>query len=832
MKNVSSAFKNELKNGNRKYIKSLKLTLNDGTELLIDNSKLWQNGLKIESATSNQNSFDIGAAIIGQLTLTLNNITDEYSGYDFTDCIASNVRVGLKLPNNTTEYLSYGKYYLNEAKYNGSIITLTFYDCLYKFDKSYSQSNLSYPATLGQILRDACSVCGVSMGTVEFDNDDYVVQSRPDDKSLTFRQVLKWIGEISVHYFFADEEGRLSVGWYDLESQNNQIEEAILQDTDGENILDTNNDEIITSIESGIRHFVSLSAGLDDVVITGVRVLHDVEGDSGTETITYQAGSDGYLIEISKNKLIQGDEGTNVANIVAAKLVGLRFRAYQATGLSDPTREVGDTVWLIDRKNNRYKSVITNNTFQPGNFQNFSCGAVSPARNSATRYSQITQVYVDYRKDIEKERTDREKALDELAERIDGSSGLFTTEEIQEDGSTIFYLHNKPMLSESDIIWKMTAEAWGVSTDGGKTYNAGMTVDGDTIVRILTAVGVNADWIKTGAISVEDTDGNETFYVDTETGQVRIVANSFSLKGKSISEIADEEVNDFADNVYSPTIANLQSQIDTAVNELDESLNQEGVFNRLTNNGTVQGIFLEDGDLYINATYIKSGTLTLGGTNNQYGKLSIRNASNKEIGRWNKDGVYIYGGEIYSNADDSEASIVGGRIYVSHTGTDLGQIGANFFSSYESYKGITFGLRTSGSYMSWGAQESSYGDYVVKLLYSSKNFSDFLADTLYVGCNMDFRDYYIQNAVIDGFSCKNSFKIPNNTDCNIYSDVNFHNWEIQNVKIDNLLAINGYTTENGTFRVVTSITNRADGGINWTSGYVTIRDGIITSWPS
>lgn len=832
MKNVSSAFKNELKNGNRKYIKSLKLTLNDGTELLIDNSKLWQNGLKIESATSNQNSFDIGAAIIGQLTLTLNNITDEYSGYDFTDCIASNVRVGLKLPNNTTEYLSYGKYYLNEAKYNGSIITLTFYDCLYKFDKSYSQSNLSYPATLGQILRDACSVCGVSMGTVEFDNDDYVVQSRPDDKSLTFRQVLKWIGEISVHYFFADEEGRLSVGWYDLESQNNQIEEAILQDTDGENILDTNNDEIITSIESGIRHFVSLSAGLDDVVITGVRVLHDVEGDSGTETITYQAGSDGYLIEISKNKLIQGDEGTNVANIVAAKLVGLRFRAYQATGLSDPTREVGDTVWLIDRKNNRYKSVITNNTFQPGNFQNFSCGAVSPARNSATRYSQITQVYVDYRKDIEKERTDREKALDELTERIDGSSGLFTTEEIQEDGSTIFYLHNKPMLSESDIIWKMTAEAWGVSTDGGKTYNAGMTVDGDTIVRILTAVGVNADWIKTGAISVEDTDGNETFYVDTETGQVRIVANSFSLKGKSISEIADEEVNDFADNVYSPTIANLQSQIDTAVNELDASLNQEGIFNRLTNNGTVQGIFLEDGDLYINATYIKSGTLTLGGTNNQYGKLSIRNASNTEIGRWNKDGVYIYGGEIYSNADDSEASIVGGRIYVSHTGTDLGQIGANFFSSYESYKGITFGLRTSGSYMSWGAQESSYGDYVVKLLYSSKNFSDFLADTLYVGCNMDFRDYYIQNAVIDGFSCKNSFKIPNNTDCNIYSDVNFHNWEIQNVKIDNLLAINGYTTENGTFRVVTSITNRADGGINWTSGYVTIRDGIITSWPS
>ena len=79
MKNVSSAFRNELKNGNRKYIKSLKLTLNDGTELLVDNSKLWQNGVKIDRSTSNSSSFDIGSTIIGQLTLTLNNIYDEYT---------------------------------------------------------------------------------------------------------------------------------------------------------------------------------------------------------------------------------------------------------------------------------------------------------------------------------------------------------------------------------------------------------------------------------------------------------------------------------------------------------------------------------------------------------------------------------------------------------------------------------------------------------------------------------------------------------------------------------------------------------------------------------
>lgn len=547
MKNVSSKFKNELKKGNRNYIKSADITLKNGTVLHIDNSKLWSNGLKLENAVSNTDSFDISSVIIGQLTLTLLNINDEFSKYDFTDCVASNVKVGLKLEDGTTESLSYGKFYLNETNYSSEVITLTFYDCLYKFDKSYSESKLQYPATLNQIVRDACDVCGVTMGTVTFDNDDYVVQDRPSDESLTFRQVLLWVGQISVHYFYADEEGRLAIGWYDIdgtELNENDTIKSVLRDIDGNIILDVEGNQIVTDIESGLSSFVSLSTHLDDVVITGIRVLQDIETDNGQQTVTYQSGNDGYVLSVSGNKFVQGDQGSYIASMIAAKVVGVRFRGFSATCLSDPTIECGDSIILVDRKGRRYKSIVTNNTFQPGNFQNLSCGAETPARNSATRYSQITQVYVDYRKEIEKEKTDREQALEDLSERVNSSAGVFTTVETLEDGSKKYYLHNKPLLSESDIIWTMTAEAWTVSTDGGKTVNAGMTVDGDTIARILTAVGVNADWIKSGAISIEDEEGNETFFADTETGQVRIVADYFSLKGKSIEEIAKEELED------------------------------------------------------------------------------------------------------------------------------------------------------------------------------------------------------------------------------------------------------------------------------------------------
>lgn len=583
MKNVSSAFREELKKDNRNYIKSADITLKSGTVLKVDNSDLWQNGMKLDTATSSPNSFDLGAIITGQLTLTLNNIDEKFSDYDFTDCTATNVKVGLKLPDGTTESLSYGKFYLNEAKYNGSIITLTFYDSIYKFDRPYSKSSLSYPATLRQIVQDACSVCGVTQGTFTFDQDDFVVQERPDDSSITFRQVLQWVGQISCQYFYADVQGRLRMAWYDvglLDSLVTDVEEGFLQDTAGEYVLDHNSEKINTlkllsepddDVEESpyddtmfheIESFTSLTTGLDDVVITGIRIIQEVDSeDGGKENITIQYGTDGYVLGIEGNKFITEENASDVAAMVGIKTIGMQFRSFSANALSDPTIEPGDVVLLIDRKKKRYKSIVTNNTFHPGNFQAFSCGAKSPIRNSSTRFSQITQVYTDYRKELSQQRTAIETALAELDDRIENSSGLFTTIEEQPDGSKKYFMHNKPVLSESDIIWSMTAEAWGVSTDGGQTQNAGMTVDGDTIVRILTAVGINADWINTGALTIEK-NGQVMFKADVDTGQVDIVANSFSLRGQTIDEIAQGEVNEFVNGVYAPTLNEIQNQID------------------------------------------------------------------------------------------------------------------------------------------------------------------------------------------------------------------------------------------------------------------------------
>ena len=755
MKNVSSAFREELKKDNRNYIKSADITLKNGTVLEIDNSNLWQNGMKLDTATSSPNSFDLGAIITGQLTLTLNNIDEKFSDYDFTDCTATNVKVGLKLPDGTTESLSYGKFYLNEAKYNGSIITLTFYDSIYKFDQPYSKSSLSYPATLRQIVQDACSVCGVTLGTVTFDQDDFVVQERPDDSSITFRQVLQWVGQIACYYFYADSQGRLSMKWYDL-SAFEDADNIFLEDSDGNFVLDAQEDKIFTFVENGaiypgttmphhnLASFVSLNTGLDDVVITGIKVIQEVDGESGgKEEISYQYGNDGYVLTVSKNKLIQGDSGNTIASLLGTKIIGMRFRTFSASGLSDPTIEAGDPVVLIDRKGNSYQSYITNNVFQPGAYQSTSLGAETPARKSATRYSQMSQVYVDYRKEIEKERTDREKALEELGERINDSSGLFTTIEEQPDGSKKYFLHNKPILSESDIVWSMTAEAWGVSTDGGKTQNAGMTVDGDTIVRILTAVGVNADWIKTGALRIEK-NGQVMLNADIDTGEVRINATSFSLSdGTTLSSILEDS----------------KEYTDDKISDIDPSKNltQSEIFNILTNNGQTQGIYLSGGKIYINASYIssgnltanriKGGTLTLGGSGNTNGILKILNSRGAQIGLWNNSGISASNAEVdgYFSASDGtrKISVSGGEISLYYKNKQCAAINPSRYNSDDNQLGLD--IQSIGKYLTL-----TLGDIIHltigKVVYDGDGFT--YTNTWY-GANL-FRG---RIKLINSFSC-------------------------------------------------------------------------------
>nr|DAV47987.1 MAG TPA: Putative tail protein [Caudoviricetes sp.] len=569
MRNLSTEFKEQQNSGNRNYLKYADFTFTDGSTLSITDKDLWSNGFKFEDAVSQSGSFDIGAAIVNKLTLQINNFSGKYTDYIW-DGARVVCYIGLELSTGI-EKIRICTMTVTDAPYQSTaIISLTCEDSMRLFDRDYSESKLTYPATRLQIIQDACQVCGVTLQSTRFDNDDFVIQNRPDDSSITFRQVIAWVAHMGCQWAKCDEYGRLCFGWYEREVPDNfyDLVETPWKDVEGNDILDTTGAQIITVMQKGITAIDTngFTPWMYDVEITGIKVTEYVENSSQNEAKTYQSGKSGYVIEISDNKLIQEGTGEAICKIISDRCVGMKFRPFSTGALTNIAWEAGDTIAISDRNGKQYKSYLTSVTLNPGAFEQLECSAKSASRNKQKQYSLNQQIQAENNKNLRDERTAREKALEELSQRLAEASGTYTTVETQPDGSNIYYLHNKPQLSDSDIIWKMTAEAWAVSTDGGQHWNGGMTVDGDVIARILTATGVNADWINTGTIKAIDKDGNTTFLVDVTTGRVIINADSVQIKGKDVNAIAKEkaetEVNNFISNTYTTDINNLQSQID------------------------------------------------------------------------------------------------------------------------------------------------------------------------------------------------------------------------------------------------------------------------------
>lgn len=535
MRNLSTEFKEQQNSGNRNYLKYADFTFTDGSALSITDKDLWSNGFKFEDAVSQSGSFDIGAAIVNKLTLQINNFSGKYTDYIW-DGARVVCHIGLELSTGI-EKIRICTMTVTDAPYqNTAIISLACEDSMRLFDRDYSESKLSYPATRLQIIQDACEVCGVTLQSTRFDNDDFIIQNRPDDSSITFRQVIAWVAQMGCQWAKTDAYGRLCIGWYEKES--NIPANITSKDTSG------------------------FTPWLYDLEITGVKVTEYSSNSSESNAKTYQSGDEGYIIDISENKLIQPGTGQTICSIIAERCVGLKFRPFTTSALTDIALEAGDAITITDRNGEEHKSYLTSLTLNPGTFEQLECSAKSVSRNKQKQYTLNQQAQSEYRKSLRDERTSREKALEELSQRLAESSGTYTTVETQPDGSNIYYLHNKPQLSDSDIVWKMTAEAWAVSTDGGQHWNGGMTVDGDVIARILTATGVNADWIKAGALVVRDNSGNIIFSADITKHQLIMDGSSIRIGASPLDGLLNSMQGQIDGNINTwtgtsvPTLSN------------------------------------------------------------------------------------------------------------------------------------------------------------------------------------------------------------------------------------------------------------------------------------
>lgn len=579
MKNVSNEFKNIIKSGGPFYAYA-SITLKNGEKLYLDSDNdffISGNGY----AEDGGDGFPLGSALSKSVTLVIDNIDERFSKYDFyyaqislfteadiesrsydawrdvkgEEILDVNGNT-IMLTKSRIERLNEGTFTVLEPTAVGDTIELVGYDSMYKADADFT-SKLSYPTTAGQLLREACSTCNIMLGSPKFNNDDFVIEQAPE--KVTCREVIGYIAMLSVGNAVI-QNGTLVIKSYDFSAISKITNRDDLVEDDGYSILmDYQSDPDIST---------------DPVVITGIATTKKVENES---TILIR-GTDDYALEIT-NPLIEGHEDDAI-NLIGDILIGVKLRGFSGEFFPDPTIEFMDLACVVDRKDKVYPTFITSLEFNYLGSSSFSCGIKDPERQKSTYYSEATKVYEKAKKEIKQNKTEFEAAVDNLNKTLESASGMYSTEVVQPDGSVISYIHDKPTVEESKNVIKVTSEAIGISSDGGKTYPYGLFLTGDLITRILYAIGINADYINSGSLTVKDKNGNITFYADTETGRVTINAESISITGKSVEDISNGIVDDFVTNIYKTDMDEIKNsvrnKIETWYQSTDPSVNWGG----------------------------------------------------------------------------------------------------------------------------------------------------------------------------------------------------------------------------------------------------------------
>lgn len=448
--------------------------LTDGTALELDDRNIMaESGLGVEDAVSESDKFEVGAAIINEMTLQLNNIEGVFNEYEFKGAVFK-PWIGITTKTHwrdgeIIEKIPKGVFTCNESPTVGSIISITADDNMSKFDVAYSSSTLTYPATLGKIVADACSVCGVTLATTTFPNSTYSVTERPSESSITFREMISYAAQLAGCFARCNADGELEVKWYS---------------------------EPATIFDVG-KYATSYDVDTTDTTITGVKI----QGNDDDKTV-YSTGTDEFVLRISDNPLAQ-DNLQSLVNTLGTKFNGFTFRAYTVSSPANPAVEAGDIVNMTDKSGVTHKTLVSHISYEYGESEQYAADAETTAENQSERFTAA-----------EKAQETADKAQQSADEANSGVEEA-KTEITQLNGEITLKADKGSLISQINICPET------IKISSGKIDITGLVTisnleNGDTTI--------DGACIQTGKIKSQD----GKWWLNLETGEVHMEKGAFS----------------------------------------------------------------------------------------------------------------------------------------------------------------------------------------------------------------------------------------------------------------------------------------------------------------
>lgn len=597
----------------------------DGRTLEVDSSKFTLSKNRFVSGAS-ASSLPLGVAICNQIQLEIVNDDDWLKDYDFTNAEIDLYAV-FEVSDGATEPVKFGTFTSTEPETYGSTVSVSAFDDMYLSDAPCVLSLGSNELTAGEFLSAVCDACGITLASTEFFNSDFHVQYYPT-MNITYRAAIGYIAMVAGGNAYIDAERKLRIKTYDL----HPVALYDLPGVDGGSYDPwTDCDAIdggsyafaeIDSVDAGafrpwsqqsdtlmrLNKWSRLKIDTYPITITGLKITfskiyHNADNTETDRGVYYLAGSDKYAIEV-ENPLLNGVE-KEWADITAPIFIGAAFIKFEGDHASNPISEFMDVVLIEDRKGNVYQSVLTDISFSFLGSTSFSNSAESTLRNGCKYMSEAEEKLVPLdeqinyvSQELENEKSVREQAIVDLTNALADVGGMYYTYSRQDDGSVVTYAHDKKHLSESTNVIKINANAIGFSTDGGKTYPYGVTLDGTTITDILTATGISASWIESGTFEIKDGNGNVLFQASADNKKVQLSPYIFAQKdglniyknGELAARIASGGIITYSDGNPAASLQNLGLALFDSEGNTVAELTRKGL--RFFQDNTLLGSFV------------------------------------------------------------------------------------------------------------------------------------------------------------------------------------------------------------------------------------------------
>lgn len=490
------------------------------------------------------NAFSIGTAVKPSMWVRIFNKDSKFRNELLSTAEYKPTFALLDDEENTTDIVPVGVFYTSKLIIQDTDVHIELCDKMAFMEKPFKPQGVQR-----SLYEIATGIALDVLATVETTPGDLSVLSLVVNDEIfngySKRQVLECIAQVCGSFVRFNREGNLEFKWF--------------VETD----VELNGDTAKVPLELNGNTFY-----LDDnsLQITGVKIVFE-------DTELCSVGTDDYLLTISENPITE-THSAEIAEFILNRLASTKYIPcrYDRIG-GDPSLQVGDILTVIDNKEkynldlydsyDKYPLYVTSFNWH------YNCGGFSDTyiasgntddmdtdrgMTTSKKTAQLAKKIKETKKEVLDELDSREKFLLAFNQTIAGSMGYYMTELPGETGGVVRYMHDKPNLEESRVIYTQTVDGFAWTTDGWNDgeplWKYGFDKNGNAILNQIYAYTLTADVIVSGLLKSK----NGASWIDLDDGTFQFGKSSDAPK-LALNKAGQLLIDGILRNINYPTLS-------------------------------------------------------------------------------------------------------------------------------------------------------------------------------------------------------------------------------------------------------------------------------------